>query len=272
MPSGSYNYGWVGLSSFTANTTGRIDAYNSTLGGYVSPGSEVSIYSNLLMTISGSTVVNGNANRGPAGVISVAGSALVSGDRIKLNSNFILGGMGAPGYNTNYLISGTGYTLVSGNLTINNGGTANLPAGYYVFNNITVNAGGTLNINANTTSPCYIFTTNMTMNGRQTNAGSTSLAQRSYCTYYLFTGVGTVTMNPQTGVFGIFYGPTHSLTVSGTGQLYGLGVFNTITLSSSAGLHHDTGLGAVFTSDSSNSPDMSWPPDPISAARSVLVK
>jgi hypothetical protein len=232
----------------------------------------VSIYSNWSLNIGGSTVVNGNANRGPSGSITVAGSASVPGDKIRLATNYSLPAYGAPGSNTNYLLSGSGYTLSWGNLTVNNGGTVNLPTGYYVFNNITVNAGGTLNITATATDPAFIWAANITINGRQTNAGSAALTNKPACAYFLITGSGAVSMNPQTGVFGVFYGPAASFTVTGTGQVYGLGVFNTISVSSSAGLHHDTGLGAVFTSDSSNTPEVTWPPDPVAAARSVLVK
>ncbi|HEX8339903.1 MAG TPA: TadG family pilus assembly protein [Tepidisphaeraceae bacterium] len=272
MPDGAYNYGWIGMNSTNFSGSGRVDAYASAKAAYAFPGTEASIGTNGSHAINGSTVINGNANYGPSGGISNNAPAVISGDKIKLNQAFSFSPYTNGTYTTT--VSGSGYTLSAGALTISNGGVVNLSAGTWSFSSINVNAGGRLNITATGvgSSIAYVYANTVNFYGRQAHSGQIGNNRSTSAMYLLMSGAGGVNINAQNDIYGIFVGPTAPLNLSGTSSLYGFGIFSSMDVTGSASLHHDTSLGQIVTSDASKNIVTQWPPNPSNAGRSIIVR
>lgn len=240
-------YGWVGLGSFNISGNVTVDGY---VGGTYSAktATTTTTASNGWYNINGNSTINGTAEFGSNGGVSMNGKASITGSKSKVArsfSNDYVTASSAAVEKANNNSKITGSKPSGGNLNNNSGETTHLPAGTYWIPNFNIN--GTLNLQVSGDENVTIYARdNINLNGQITVNGSTSGMKASQLTI-IMVGSGGVNVNPKGNIYADIYAPNSPLNVSGNTEIFGRGVFSSVSLSGNVGLHHDRSLaGSSF--------------------------
>jgi Flp pilus assembly protein TadG len=235
----SYGYGMIGLDSITmsGNTTA---SYRSGQGG---TGLKGSIASNGDITLSGSSLVRGDARPG-IGRSVIGGAGRVTGSTAPLSS----------------VIS---YPPESRNTYIYNNDNANLPAGALAPGNgankwdMTIKSNNTLTISAGTyyvddvsiqgtlscTGPVTLVVQgNFSMSGRALTSANLPANFKLIMVRDSSNVIGTVSVSSASAFYGQIYAPESAISMSGNGDIYGSIIGKSITMSGTSAVYYDLNL------------------------------
>jgi Flp pilus assembly protein TadG len=230
-------YGVVGLNSVSMNGNAT-SSYWSTTGAASGPYG--SIASNGPITLSGNTMINGDARPGIGYNVSGA-SGRVTGSTASVAKPLSYPNGNAGNYvnvNDNALvpaISGSSRQLnIGGNQIVA------MPAGTYYLSSLTVNAGGTLNI----TGPVTIYITgSLQLTGNAVVAGNLPKNLKIVMVGDAFGNPpGTAQISSGAALYATIYAPQSDITMSGSGDIYGSVLGKTISMTGSSAIHYDLSL------------------------------
>ena len=234
---------FVGLNGITMSGGSYTDSYDSSSASYTvaTAGSQGTVCSNGAISLSGApTVVNGNADVGPSGSISV-GSSLITGSQITLPQNISEAAVNvgtAATVNNNGAIPLTAkgnQALSSGNFNLSGGDSVTLPAGTYYFSTAKMTGGSTLSVTGQT---IIYVTGNIDFSG-----GSVTNTTALAANLQIYDTGSKVVLTGNSQSYSTIYAPTADITRSGSSDFYGSMVGKSLTLSGGGGLHYDTALG-----------------------------
>jgi Flp pilus assembly protein TadG len=228
-------YGVVGLNSITMNGN-TTDSYWSSAG--YTPGRYGSIASNGIISLSGNSLINGDANPGPGKM--VMGSNHVTGSTVPLNAPLTFpNGSAGTFATTNDNAQIPSGNIVGGGLQIGNGSSLTLPGGNYYLSSVLVNGTANLDFSGPTTVYCY---GNCTMSGNVTTNGSLPKNLKIVMVTNGGNPAGSFNVSSGTSLFADVYAPQSIVTLSGSGDIYGYVLGQSVTMTGTSAIHYDLDL------------------------------
>jgi Flp pilus assembly protein TadG len=226
----------VGLDFITmgGNSTNayRSNAINAAGNSFTAKGD---IASNGDITLTGSTVVSGNAWAGVGK--RVLGANHVTGTSSNVSSPLIYPAEdpgNAATVNDNYSMPSTAIRNTV-DIDLGNQNSVRAPGGTYYFRNLTMGAGSELNF----TGPATLYLTgNLSLGGHAITNGDLPKNLR----IVLLSPGSKVSLSGGTDLFADIYAPLSAITISGNGDIYGSIVGKSIAMSGEAGIHYDMSL------------------------------
>ena len=144
-------------------------------------------------------------------------------------------------YNDNSQIYGTMNLSNGGDLNVNAGKVANLPAGNYYLQNVTIAPNGQLNILGPVT--IYFYGT-FGLNGRASIASNLPKNLKIVGVVHPNTGAmpGAITLGSQSILYANVYSPQSAITMSGSAAIYGSIVGKSIDMTGTSDIYYDLSL------------------------------
>ncbi|HVT91035.1 MAG TPA: TadG family pilus assembly protein [Tepidisphaeraceae bacterium] len=237
VSSSSTPYAFVGISQVTMSGNSDSDSYNSNNGPYSagSAGSEGSIGSNGDVNLTGKSNIHGDVHPGPSGSLTQGNKVTISGSTSNLTSPMNFSNVDASPYaSSNNNSNIPSQFITNGDLKVNSNKSLTIPAGTYYFNDVTFNGNSDVSI----TGAVTIYVTgNFTMSGH----ADTNLNLPSNFKIRV-QGAGSVKIAGSTDLYADIYAPEADITVSGTGDLFGDAVGDTLKITGNGSLHYDKSL------------------------------
>ncbi len=224
-------YALAGLSSVSMSGTGLIDSYNSNLGAYggSNVGSSGHIGTNGDISLSGSANIKGDARPGIGKKVTLAGTSKVSGSTSPLTQAISYAAPSAP---TTYNNHGLGSSL-----TLKGNSSLTLTPDTYYFSSMSIANSARLTITGKTT---IYLSSSFNMSGAAAIINQTTDPKN--LSILLTSTATTVGIGNGTAFYGLIYGPTANVTISGAAKFYGAVVAKKVTVSGSAAIHRDTSV------------------------------
>jgi putative Flp pilus-assembly TadE/G-like protein len=238
---------FVGIEWVTVNGNPGSDSYDSINGAYnpATANNHGSVCSDGVVTVSGGSVISGDARAGANSEIVLNGGSIVEGNignRVKpLNMPPVdATGAAASNNNKNLPLLPRGNKMVSpvdkqGDFVLNSGDVYTIPPGTYYFHNFRMEGGATLNITGNTT---IFITGDLTRAGGAWVNNNTALA--SNLEFYMTGGKANITSDNT--FYGVIYAPNTDVTVNASADFFGAVVGRTLKVSGSGRGHYDEAL------------------------------
>jgi Flp pilus assembly protein TadG len=242
---------FVGIEWVDVQGNPGSDSFDSVEGAYNANKSNFrgSVCSDGNITISGDTVLKGDARAGTDSEVTLSGGIDVTGNVGNRVKPLNMPPVDATPYATNnnnanlplvLRSSDQGGRYVSplspnGNFTLQAGEVYTMPPGIYYFNNMTLNGGCTLNTTGNTS---IFITGNLLRAGGAIVNNNTMLA--SNLEIYM-TG-GTANFTSDNPFYGVIYAPNTNVTISGTADFFGAAVGETLRFMGDGTAHYDESL------------------------------
>jgi Flp pilus assembly protein TadG len=238
---------FVGIEWATVNGNPGSDSYDSVDGAYnqATANNHGSVCSDGVVTVSGGSVISGDARAGTDSEVVLNGGSIVEGNignRVKPLDMPPVDASGAAGNNNNANLPllPRGNRLVSpvdrqGDFVLNSGDVYTMPPGTYYFRNMRMEGGATLNITGNTT----IFVVgDLTRAGGAWVNNNTALAGN--LEIYMTGGKANITSDNT--FYGVIYAPNTDVTVNASADFFGAIVGKTLKVSGSGKGHYDEAL------------------------------
>jgi Flp pilus assembly protein TadG len=225
-------YGVVGLASIAMGGNSSIGYWSAT-GGTVSH--RGSIASNGTITLSGSTSIDGDAHPGIGH--SVSGSSAVNGSVAPLVAPLSYPNGSAGSYaatNDNANLNSGYFNSATRDFNLGGNNFYTIPAGNYYVNNFATGAQATIWVSGQAT----IYVTGSINLGGATFTASNLPKNLKI----VVIGAGTVKVNNNASLYADVYAPQSAVTLSGTGDIYGSVLGNTISMTGTSGIHYDLSL------------------------------
>jgi hypothetical protein len=257
---GTANLGIVGIDSLTMTGTTQTDSYNSTSGSYNAANHlhNGDVYSNGLISASGTVDIDGSIHTGPSGDNSIGSNVTVSGDQYPVPDALSYPPVNAAPYATNndnsvlptsptnkpiYDTATKDFNLgANTDFTLPSSTSAASPKIYY-FRNFTISGTSTLHISGYVT--IYI-TGNIDIAG---NCGDPANSP-PHVTFNV-AGTGTVSLagnGTQTkATYGTIYAPQATVNLKGNHNLYGAVIGKTLSIVGTSEVHYDEALNKSQT-------------------------
>lgn len=218
-----------GRRSVTLSGSAFTDGYDAARGPY--GGSNVlqagHVGSNGPISLSGTTVVEGDARPGPGEKVSFTGRAKVTGSTDPASGPKSLPAPVIPDDAVNL-----------GAVTLNSNRTLTLTAGNYRLSSLSITANGQLIVDAGT-GPVNLYVTGTV---RISGNGISNLSRTPSRLSIVQVGGASVTVGGGAALYGTIYAPDSSLTINGAGHRYGSFIGDVVSLSGTGGVHYDQGL------------------------------
>lgn len=223
-----------------------IDSYDPRLGPYGvdTAGSDGDIVADGSISLTGSAFVDGDAK---SSSVSLSGSATVTGDVSAPRRPVELASVDMTDAATNNdnaslpLIE-QGNNLVSPmdanrNFSLQSGVDYSLPPGTYYFNDFSLSGQASLTVSG----PTVIYLTG----NLDTSGGDVINSTQVPNNLQIFMSGGTAKLNAGVDWYGLLYAPDTTVTVSGTADIYGAVIGESVTTSGTADLHFDVSLSVT---------------------------
>ncbi len=213
-------------SGITGVGNAQTDSYDSNKGGYnetTNNGQEGNIFSNGEISLTGNTLVDGDAHCGPEDTISLTGQATVTGNKGAGGQEISLPSITVPGDAINQ-------GQINGNLTLN--------AGTYTCSGINLNGQDELTINGDVRLYC---TGNIQLSGQ---ASINVLNNQSATKFHIYCtdAVTSVDVVGNGEFFGTIYAPCAEIKISGNGNVYGQLIGNEVKFNGNGAVIYDEQL------------------------------
>lgn len=266
-----FNYAGYGKSVVALSGGGQTDSYDSSLGAYgggnVGSGGDLGTDSSAAgaITLEGTSIVNGNANTGSGGTVTVGADATLNGtpsDSCAENYNSVT----IPS-DLDALTSGGNYSLTS---------PSSLSAGDYKFSSISLSSDGVLTLNG--TVRIYVSgNINITGNAQivvsdnvhiytdgKVSAAGNGIANNTnipanLLIYSTYSGGGDgVKFSGSSDFYGAVLAPDARIKISGGGDAYGSLIGDNFTVTGGGNIHYDEALTSVTEGGSTSYSVGSW--------------
>ena len=253
-----FGYAAFGDSSATVGWNGDTDSYDSGLGRYNVAGNkghegDLGTNGNISVTFPG--YIDGDASTGPGGGFNT--KTAVYGTITHTNA-VALPAVTVPSALTGLTSGGAisaSKTIVPGNYkftSISLGGTSIVtitgPANIYLTGSTAINltSSGKISVSSASTGPVIIYTA-----GTSTSTiGGGGVANGTYLpvNFQLFgSASGTISITSSNEFYGVVYSPLSSVSLTGTGAIYGTFIGKNVTVNGSGGTHYDIAVGDIST-------------------------
>jgi Flp pilus assembly protein TadG len=242
---------FVGIEWLDVGGGAITDSYDSYEGPYNpdTAGDRGSVCSDGPLDVHGNSIVNGDALAGEGDIVSVDGTAQVTGHIGNRTTPLNLPPVDASDAAINNdndqappVWQGQSWRdpiRANGDFSLNAGEVYELPPGTYYFRNVTLNGSATLNFSGETT--IYVTGTFRREGGCWVN-NNTQLAKNLQI---LSTG-GTIDITSDNDFYGVFYAPQSRVTLNGDADLFGAIVGNTLKINGSGTAHYDETLDLEY--------------------------
>jgi Flp pilus assembly protein TadG len=222
---------WITMGGNSTNAY-RSNAIASADNHFTARGN---IASNGNITLTGSTVVNGDAFPGVGKM--VIGSNHVTGYCTPLTIPLVYPAESAGTAATVNDNASMPSTAIRNTVDIDLGNQKNVsvPGGTYYFRNMTMGAGSEINFTGPTT---LYLTGNLSLGGH----AITNQNMPKNLRIVMLNPNTTISLSGGTDLFADIYAPLSAITVSGNGDIYGAIVGKTIAMTGEAGIHYDLSL------------------------------
>lgn len=231
----SSGFGLFGVTSVTMSGSADIKSWSSSSGGV---GSSAYVGSNGNITLSGSAKVWGDAHPGPGKSVTTSGASSVTGSKSPLPATESYPVIAAGAYassNNNSVLPAQYFS--GGNFTINANKSYTFPPGVYYIRNLTVS--GSADISTSGAVTIYLYGA-LSISG---NGDVTTYHNKPANLRINVTNSSGVNVSGSGLLYADVYAPQSPVSISGSGDLYGRVIANTLTISGSGILFHDTTLG-----------------------------
>jgi Flp pilus assembly protein TadG len=229
--------GVVGLNGISMGGNSTISYWSGGGPGITNKGN---IGSNGNITLGGSSTVNGDVYYLPGNTVS----GTVTGSRIPLGAplSYPPGDAGIyASFNDNWQVPNS-YWGPGGELNVGKNQSLTLPGGHYYIHDLNLSASGSLTF----TGPATLFVYhNVSLGGSAVTSGSTP----ANLSIVMVPdpggrGLGTVTISSNSALYASIYAPQNAVTLSGSGDIYGSVLGQSINMTGSSNIHYDLSLNA----------------------------
>lgn len=240
---GMFDYAVWSDKKLNVSSSGFTDSYDSTAGAYAPGGSDGDVFSNTEIKMSGSSMINGDADS--AGPID--NSTHVSGTTTELGPTEPVPALiTCPGSYTPSVPAGSGvsYDSGTGKLTVSGGNNLVLPVPptSYYFSEIKLSGGSTLEFdNASGDHVDVYVSSKLDVSGGGLVNGSS--APPLLAIWACGPSTGDFKLSGGSGAYFTIYAPNRKVDISGTGDLWGAIIAGEFNSSGGSKVHYDTSLG-----------------------------
>lgn len=232
------SYGFVGTGSINASSGMTVDSYNPSSGYSAgSAGTSVLMGSNGNVNLNGPLTLNGSLSSyggGSSNWLTKNGAVTIAGTTSTLSSQLSYPAASAGSAattNNNGIMPASFYN--GGNVNVTSG-TYDVPSGTYYLQSLSISSGATLICEG---------AVKLYVNGNITISGASIQASLpSDCNIYNVSSAGVNLTNST--VQAEIYASQSPFNCNGS-QLYGSGIFTSMSISGTSGLHYDGSLGSA---------------------------